>query len=321
MSPRWGIVCTLKAPPERVLDFAAWHLELGATRLHLHFDDPADPALPLLRAHPRIRTVACDSGWWRRISGFRPKRHQARQTANATHCYRHKCRLDWLAHIDVDEFLLPEAPLPGLLAALPGDCHSARVHAIEALWSAVPEGDTVHFRAAHRDPAARRASSARSDPEFGAWLTGGLLSHTNGKIFARPGLPEAEFRIHNLLTPAGPNPGEVVLGRCALGHFHAGAPAHWLAQFRFRHARGSYRAELRPPRPGTPNLHAHLAALEAREGEAGLLRFHAATCRDTPELRRRLAAEGLLRCHEMPLTALRQRHFPHISMAPPENGP
>ena len=32
---RWGTVTTTNAPLPEILDFAAWHLELGAHRVHL----------------------------------------------------------------------------------------------------------------------------------------------------------------------------------------------------------------------------------------------------------------------------------------------
>ena len=35
---RWGIVSTIKASEREILDFAAYHLELGAHRLYLYIN-------------------------------------------------------------------------------------------------------------------------------------------------------------------------------------------------------------------------------------------------------------------------------------------
>lgn len=317
----WSVVGTLRAGRDEVLDFAAWHLELGARRLHLHLDDPDDPVLEILRAHPRIRAVRCDARWWARRSRHgRPARHQVRQVLNATHCYREKARTTWLAHLDVDEFLLPgDGPVDRALAALPAACMVARIRPFEVL---APPGDTprgtgtpVRLKGFALDRARRDRETEAIHPEFGRHLNGGMLSHAAGKLLVRTGLPEAELRIHNVFSAAGQNPGQVELAEIALAHFHARSWADWLARYRFRLARGAYRAEMRPARPQAPgarNLHAVLSRLEAEEGEAGLRRFHDEVCADTPDLRDRLRARGLLREVTMDLPRLRARHFPGL---------
>ena len=75
----------------------------------------------------------------------RPVKHQVRQTQNATFTYHRKAEVDWLAHIDVDEFLWPAEPLAPLLAALPADIPYARVRPIEALSGCRVEADFGPF--------------------------------------------------------------------------------------------------------------------------------------------------------------------------------
>ena len=79
----------------------------------------------------------------RRRNG-RPAKHQARQGSNARHANnRHankdRPEVDWLAHIDTDEFLLPAQPVAETLAALPSECLCARVRPVEALAGSGPE--------------------------------------------------------------------------------------------------------------------------------------------------------------------------------------
>ena len=308
---RWGVVSTIRADADTILNFAAWHLDLGAHRLFLHLDEDAPDARAALEAHPRIRVRVCDDAWW---NGRRPAKHQVRQTRNATRSARRRTDVDWLAHIDVDEFLLPGArTVAGALAALPATALCARVRPMEALAptdGAAPED--VAFKALPDDPASRVALAQAIFPTWGAVLPGGFLSHMQGKLFLRTGLQGVEFRIHNAYLDGDENPGESALPDIALGHFHAAERARFLAAYRYRLSHGSYRAELKPPRRdgGAPNLHDLFREIEARDGEPGLHAFFDEMCLATPDLCGRLAAHSLLRRHRMDLAAARARHFP-----------
>ncbi len=71
---RWGVCATVRAPADQVLAFVAHHLDLGADRIWLHFDDPDDPALVLAAPLPRVTAVACDDAYWRTSWGGAPTR-------------------------------------------------------------------------------------------------------------------------------------------------------------------------------------------------------------------------------------------------------
>lgn len=115
---RWGIVSTVKAPLEQILDFAAWHLDMGAHRLFLYLDDPDPEAISVLKAHPKIRVTACDASYWAK-KAQRPAKHQARQSLNARDAFNRNTQVDWLAHIDVDELLHPVKPWPSSCTPCP----------------------------------------------------------------------------------------------------------------------------------------------------------------------------------------------------------
>lgn len=307
---RWGLVSTIKAPRPDILAFAAWHLELGAHRLYLYLDEDDPDTLARLKAHPRIRARHTDAIYW---SEKRPRKHQVRQCANARHANRRKADCDWLAHIDVDEFLLPSSPLDAQLSALPETALCARIRPVEAL---APGGgtapDETAFKALPDDPALRIPLAEACFPSWGAFLPGGFLSHLQGKLFFRTGQPDLDVRIHNVFLHGQENPGQTALPDLVLGHFHAADWAHFLAAYRFRLEQGSYRAELKPPRRsgGAPNLHSLFAGIEAESGETGLKRFFDEVCTATPDLCRRLDAQGLLRRERLPLAQLRSKHFP-----------
>ncbi len=105
----WGLVTTVKAPPEKVLAFVAHHLSLGCARIWLYFDDPEDPAFDAIADLPHVTAVRCDAEHWEKLR-TRPERHQNRQVKNAQATWK-ACRLPWLGHIDVDEFLWPSLPV------------------------------------------------------------------------------------------------------------------------------------------------------------------------------------------------------------------
>ncbi len=310
--PRWGIVTTVKAEADAILDFAAWHLEQGAHRIFLYLDAPCPTVMPYLDAHPKIRAQLTDEAHWMKRRGRVPQKHQVRQSLNATRCYRRQAGdLDWLIHMDVDEFLWSEAPIGAQLARLSTDATCARVRPLERL-----SGQSAYYKARVLPDADQDARLARLYPQFGSYLRGGFISHVQGKLFVRTGQDEVELRIHNAYVQAEENPGQVELDHMDLLHHHTGDWAHWLHHYRYRLQKGSYRAELRPARSrdkGGVSLHELLSLLEAEQGESGLRSFFDEVCADTPPLRDRLAAEGLLCQRPQSFHDLRQKHFPKAS--------
>ncbi|WP_298805416.1 glycosyltransferase family 2 protein [uncultured Lentibacter sp.] len=306
---KWGIVSTIKAPLPEIERFVAHHLELGAERLVLYLDDDNDAAFQALNAHPKLRVLRTHGAHWRGKS--RPAKHQARQTANARHAYKRKADgLDWLAHIDVDEFLWPrEQPIAAQLAALPPECMAARVRPIEALAGA----KGTYFKAMTNDRQQRQRETEAIYPTYGMHLNGGFLSHVAGKLFARTGASEVEFRIHNIFINGVQNPSQQELLGTELCHLHTHSYAHWMQNYHYRLAHGVYRAELKPnraPKLGGLSLHEVLRTIEDTEGDAGLKAFFEEVCTATPGLLSRLKDHGLLRDYDLLLEEKRKKHFP-----------
>ncbi|WP_372836804.1 glycosyltransferase family 2 protein, partial [Puniceibacterium confluentis] len=211
---RWGVVSTIRAPLPEILDFAAWHLDQGAAKLYLYLDDDVPETLAVLNRHPAIRATHTDAAWWAKRNG-RPDRHQVRQSLNARHANnrqvgRSSAEVDWLVHIDVDEFLISRMPIDTQLEALPDSALCARVRPIEAL---APTDNTkgIAFKACHQDQAARQAASEACFPTWGGYLSGGFLSHVAGKLFFRAGLKGLQIKIHNVILGDETNPGQASL--------------------------------------------------------------------------------------------------------------
>lgn len=304
---KWGLAATIRAPADEILAFAAYHIDLGAHRLYLYLDAPDTAAFGALKAHPKIRVTRCDDAHWRRRGIPRPAKHQVRQCVNATHAYARRAEVDWLIHMDADEFLWPDAPVAALLSDLPADTLCGRIRPIEAV-----AGDGTLFKSFIPAGPERSDIVARLYPRFGAYVKGGFLSHVAGKLFARTGLDPLEFRIHNIFRDGVMNPGQTELTAIALCHCHAKSWEDWIAAFRYRLAKGAYRADLpaaRPREQGGLGLHALLTRLETEEGEPGLRAFYDEICANSPAVRAALRAEGLLRICDLQLEAKRRKHF------------
>lgn len=302
---KWGIVTTIKAAQIDVLNFAAYHLDQGAHRLYIYLDEPAPEIYALLKAHPRIRVTTCDAAYWKKLGNKRPVKHQVRQTRNATHAYRRSVEVDWLAHIDVDEFLWPSTDVAAILAGLPNDAMCARTYPIELL-----AGGKNAFKGYIPGGPGRAALVEKLYPTYGPYLKGGFLSHVAGKLFARTGLANISFRIHNVFQGDVMNPGEAPLPQIALCHCHATSWNNWIAAYRYRLTKGAYRADLAPAHAGGMTLHEMLTTLEADRGEPAIRGFFDEVAADSAELRARLDAEGLLRLCDLDLDIKRSKYFP-----------
>ncbi|MBP0481971.1 glycosyltransferase family 2 protein [Sagittula salina] len=309
-SSSWGTVTTVKAPLEAIQRFAAWHLEQGAHRVYIYLDEDVPETLNALKTHPKIRVMHTDADYWAKRKG-RPEKHQVRQSMNARHCNNRKPEVDWLAHIDVDEFLIPDRPIANQLSAMPAEALCARVRPMEALAPMPGDAGPTAFKAFHRDQKARQDAAEACFPTWGPHLSGGFLSHVAGKLFFRTGLKGLQIKIHNVILNEVKNPGQADLPGIALGHFHANDWPHFLSSYRFRLERGSYRADLKPQvrRAGALSLHDLFCVIEADGGETALRAFFDEVCLATPTLCERLNRHGLLRRHDLDLDRLRAGHF------------
>lgn len=241
----WGICTTLKAPVEQVLAFVAHHLDLGADRIWLYFDDPDDPAIPVLERFEKIEITRCDAAYWAGYRAGRPERHQNRQGQNMRRCYKWTT-LPWLCHIDVDESIWPTTPVAEVLDLIPPDANMVRMAPWEALNDATLADDIFtarHFRAALRT---KPGNSVRKQifQELEFLLPEGTLSHASGKCFFRTGLRGFQPRLHGAKDKNINAVGAQVQSDLALLHFHAQDRKQWLDRLTFRLERGAYRENL-----------------------------------------------------------------------------
>lgn len=287
---RWGTVSTIRAPLRQIARFAAHHLDLGATALHLYLDAPDPEAQAFLSRDPRLHVTPCDDAYWQATGKPRMEAHQLRQAHNATRALSQVAdSLDWLGHIDVDEFLLSERAVAELLAEVPIQCAFARIAPAEAL--AKEDGFPEHYKLTHHHAGAAKSVLQDIYPTFGLHLYGGFLSHSSGKIFARTGLPDTRLGIHALKYRGEEATNRHRLEGIWLGHHHAPSWAHFQSHLGFRRTLGSYRPRSERREMGQANL---IAFLLEQEGEDGLRALFDEVCADTATLRTRLEAHGML---------------------------
>ncbi|MEP5732530.1 MAG: glycosyltransferase family 2 protein [Sulfitobacter sp.] len=306
---QWGLSATIKAPTRDILHFASYHLDAGAHRLYLYLDDANQQAFDLLKSHPKIRPTLCDTHWW---NGKRPKKHQVRQSRNATHAYQRRAEVDWLIHMDVDEFLIPDTTIAETLAAQPASAQIARIRPMEQL-----AGDGTTFKAFVPNGPDRARIVSALYPTYGTYIKGGFLSHLAGKVFVRTGLQNIRVQIHNVFENDTIIDGPEDTRGIDLAHCHAKTWEDWIAAYRYRLEKGSYRSDLAPNRArdkGGMTLHDLFNMIETEDGTAGLRAFFDEVCADTPALRARLAAHDLLRHADIGLNTTIHRHFPLASL-------
>ncbi|SEO26060.1 Glycosyl transferase family 2 [Salinihabitans flavidus] len=314
-APSWGLVATIKAPVEVILDFAAYHLELGAAHLFIYLDDENFAAEEELAAHSSITVTRTDNAYWQETLGRRPPKHQVRQSHNARHAYAHAGALDWLAHIDVDEFLCPEQSVAAHLGTLPAGTRAARTRPAEMLATDGQTGldpDITYCKAWMPPDGERVARAERIYPTYGRYVKGGFLSHVAGKIFLRTGQGGVDIRIHSAFSGTTEIP-SVEMPEVALAHLHAPSWQAWQHHYRYRLTKGSYRAEMRPAisrDQGGLSLYELFNLLEDKEGEDALRGFFEEVCLATPEHLHRLTQEGLLRRFHLDRDRKRLKHFP-----------
>jgi hypothetical protein len=289
----WDIVSTMKAPEEKVLAFAAHHLSLGADHLWLFFDDPDQPIPQPLTTHPRVTVTPCDEAHWIRVIRKRPPQHQNRQTHNSRLVYRELVTSDWIAHIDVDEFILPPSrPIAAILDDTPTETIAMKMEPFEAMHDPLLPDDIYtsrEFRGALRHEHWPRRRAALGP--YRKVIRDGMLSHTIGKVIYRTGVPGLLPRLHAVMVDKVFVPTPTWQPEMKLLHFHAQDRAAWEAALPFRMTRGAYQFR--------PELQAFLAEATPEQID----KFYRRTQMMSVDLRDALATVGRVIIADLDLRA------------------
>ncbi len=191
----WGVVSTIKAPPEEINTFIEHHARLGAEEIHIFLDAPVPEGCLDHWSRDLVTVTLCDDAYWQANPRTRRDTHPQRQIFNATRTYR-GCKLPWLAHVDVDEFMHPLRPIPEILAAQEAEVQALVMPPAEEL--STDGSDDLLFRRTYFDAGVEKRKVMALYPTFGNYLKSGFVSHTSGKTLARTGLRDGRLGIHYL---------------------------------------------------------------------------------------------------------------------------
>lgn len=200
--PIWRLGAILNESLATTLRFAAWHLELGADRLFLLFDNPQDPAIGVLRDHPKITCIPCTPDFWAELGLTQGTRFTKRQNAALTWVYR-QVPDGWFLNVDADEFLFPGPKgLAPLLADVAETDSAVRILTAEAVAWLGQGGTVTRFRLPMERRPIRRAVYGADAGLFGPRRLG-LVGHPQGKSLTRAGLADVRLRQHWPQNAAG----------------------------------------------------------------------------------------------------------------------
>ncbi|MDP5215753.1 glycosyltransferase family 2 protein [Ruegeria sp. 2205SS24-7] len=305
----WAVCTTTDAPVPDILRFVAHHLDLGAKRVQVYLDDPDSPAFDHLDPHPQVTVVKCDEDHWSAFGQGRPSRPLIRQSANNDLAY-YACDAHWLCHLEVDEFLWSETSICDRLRALSGDMHCARIRPLEALAG---DGSTFKAPVPHGPEHAERTT--RAYPDHG-WMThGGLVSDPTGKLFARTGLKNINFRIHRFYDADERPLASVELDGMDICNLASAQRDAWVNKISERLRQAPRRRNM-SEQAARKSVHEQLRNLEAEYGRAGLEGFYDEVFATDPATRDRLRALGLVRHRDLNLDHAVQTHFPNREQTP-----
>lgn len=212
-----------------MMAFAAHHARLGASEIHIYLDRPNTALAAALSKHPALRITQCDDAFWR-AHGGRAQLQTKRQDVIANLAYD-KAGVDWLAHIDADEFISARA-LKSELAAMPASIPCIRLPVRERAWGAGAEPSDI-FDGFFRVPVPGKLGLDRHFlKHLGRFTQRGVTGHTRGKTFARRG---AGLRL-SIHSPYDAEDIPFLESQSMrLLHFDGLTPFHWLLK-RLRYA-------------------------------------------------------------------------------------
>lgn len=190
----WRVGAILKEPLADTLRFVAWYLEVGADGLTLFFDDPEDPAIDVLRDHPKVTCVPCTPEFWRNIGVEPDVRFTRRQNLAVTSAYVQQ-KDGWFLNVDSDEFLyLQSGTIRDLLASQPDDVQAIRFKVAEFVELVEPQSKLT-FRLPIEQRFKRRYIYGENAGLFGPRRQG-MVGHADGKSATRAGIDGVFLRQH-----------------------------------------------------------------------------------------------------------------------------
>ncbi len=289
-SNAWHLIAVVNEPLQETLRFASWYLDLGARSLILLFDNPDDPAIPVLSPHPAITCIPCTTRFWRSIGIAARARFPKRQIRALTWAY-HQLASGWVLSVDADEFLFANGGAGDIRAALAGqgsETQALRIETAEVV-PALERSEKTVFRTP-MPRAVRRDVYGEDVPLFGPRRMG-LVGHPQGKSFIRAGQQGIYLRQHWAHDAEGQRLPEVVLGAASglyLLHYLAPEYEGWRRKMAWRLASSGFTKYV-----GDCIREIEAAGHAEAAREAALLALYNRLHRVRPEVLARMRAHGV----------------------------
>lgn len=241
MNTRVALVTTLRNPGPSIASFVKHHLRVGFARIFLFFDDPDDEWIALVPDDERVAVIPCDQHlrdcWadWPEQRAQVDEQVMARQILNAEVALQlaRGEGIDWLVHLDADELLDCEAPIPTILAGVDPVILQITFPNLEVMPECADVVDMFReLTLFKRNPrglprgrftAEQEAIIARCRPWSGCWF----FYYTIGKsaVRVRPGV--RPHGVHLFATPDGGTTTHVVTNPRVLHYMNAGFENFW----------------------------------------------------------------------------------------------
>ncbi len=224
----WDVVVTAKASEQYIAEFIDLYRKLGASTIHIFYDDPA---LSFSFCGPDLIETVCGKEYW---NGLRLRAVEKRQMHNATVAAQ-ASKADWILHCDIDEHLHAGRRISQVLAEVPETCGCYIALPVEAIFAQRPATltdifSTPYFKSTRAN---WKTSSAFWSTVYGdliALSLAGFWGHRVGKSFIRLSrLNElASMPIH---MPSGPfyrKMAPIKSKELVLRHYDALLPDDWI---------------------------------------------------------------------------------------------
>ena len=227
---RWGVCATVAEPLPLLAAFAAHYAEMGASVIRLYLDRPVPGLATCLSRIDAVDIIEADESHYRRAleAPGKPDRLNRKQRLNANHAAR-TMDVDWLLHVDADEFLASD-DFGAELAALPDEVDSLHIPNGERAWIAGAPNTTI-FDGVLRWPVTgpRRRVRRLLGEEVMRYTNRGFCGHDWGKSCTRTGRG-LKLGLHR---PRSDPPAVVVTSeRAKICHFDGLTRVHWVAKLR-----------------------------------------------------------------------------------------
>ncbi len=282
----WGTVTLADEPPGLLLAFAAHHVAMGASEVHIFLDRPDPATATLLQMVPGVRVTQCDRAFWEANGGRRLKLQTKRQEIVGNLAYA-QAGVEWLAHIDADEFLYTDGNLSAELSYLPSEMDAVLFPVRERVWRLDSQPSTI-FDGLLRVPIPGKVNTAFAFYGPAArFLARGLSGHTAGKTIMRTGR-SIGVGIHKPPELAQLTVLESSLTRVL--HFDGLTPFHWIFK-RWRYAIGP---EKRDPTRRVNARHTLISELSEVPSFRGAVNIYQQAATLSVELEGTLSALGLI---------------------------